>query len=312
MILISEDVWGTPFQLLEGSFPITRNDDLWSNPEELKASLKDVTALVVRNRTKVTAEIIAAAPKLKVIARAGVGLDNIDIKAADAAGVVVVAGLGANAVSVGELTLGLALALLRNVPGHDVATREGGWIRTPGREISGLTWGLLGCGATGLATAKLLQGFGCTIIGYDPYAKNLTNVELTTFDDVLKRSDIVSIHMPSTAETNGTINAKTLSLMKPDAIIVNVGRGEVINEADLMVALRAKTIAGAALDVRAQEPPVKGEMEEILNLILTPHVAGITKESQLRINQILTSNIELVLNSKPATHAVGTLKESSN
>ena len=312
MILISEDVWGTPFQKLEGSFPITRNDDLWNNPEELKASLKDVTALVVRNRTKVTAEIIAAAPKLKVIARAGVGLDNIDIKAADAAGVVVVAGLGANAVSVGELTLGLALALLRNVPGHDVATRDGGWVRTPGRELSGLTWGLLGCGATGLATAKLLQGFGCSVIGYDPYAKNLSNVELTTFDDVLKRSDVVSIHMPSTAETNGSINSASLALMKPDAIIVNVGRGEVINEADLMAALKAKTIAGAALDVRAQEPPVKGEMEEIPNLILTPHVAGITKESQLRINQILTSNIELVLNSKPATHAVGALKESSN
>jgi len=312
MILISEDVWGAPFQKLEGSFPITRNDDLWSNPEELKASLKDVTALVVRNRTKVTAELIAAAPKLKVIARAGVGLDNIDIKAADAEGVVVVAGLGANAVSVGELTLGLALALLRNVPGHDVATRGGGWVRTPGRELSGLTWGLLGCGATGLATAKLLQGFGCSVIGYDPYAKNLSGVELTTFEDVLKRSDVVSIHMPSTAETNGSINATSLALMKPDAIIVNVGRGEVINEADLMAALKAKTIAGAALDVRTQEPPVKGEMESILNLILTPHVAGITKESQLRINQILTSNIELVLNSKPATHAVGALKESSN
>jgi len=312
MILISEDVWGTPFQKLEGSFPITRNDDLWSNPEELKASLKDVTALVVRNRTKVTAEIIAAAPKLKVIARAGVGLDNIDIKAADTAGVVVVAGLGANAVSVGELTLGLALALLRNVPGHDVATRDGGWVRTPGRELSGLTWGLLGCGATGLGTAKLLQGFGCSVIGYDPYAKNLSNIELTTFDDVLKRSNVVSIHMPSTAETNGSINATSLALMKPDAIIVNVGRGEVINETDLMAALKAKTIAGAALDVRAQEPPVKGEMETIPNLILTPHLAGITKESQLRINQILTSNIELVLNSKPATHAVGALKESSN
>ena len=312
MILISEDVWGTPFQKLEGSFPITRNDDLWNNPDELKASLKDVTALVVRNRTKVTAEIIAAAPKLKVIARAGVGLDNIDIKAADAAGVVVVAGLGANAVSVGELTLGLALALLRNVPGHDVATRDGGWVRTPGRELSGLTWGLLGCGATGLATAKLLQGFGCSVIGYDPYAKDLSNIELTTFEDVLKRSDVVSIHMPSTAETNGSINATSLALMKPDAIIVNVGRGEVINEADLIAALKARTIAGAALDVRVQEPPAKGEMEEIPNLILTPHVAGITKESQLRINQILTSNIELVLNSKPATHAVGALKESSN
>jgi D-3-phosphoglycerate dehydrogenase/(S)-sulfolactate dehydrogenase len=247
-----------------------------------------------------------------VIARAGVGLDNIDIKAADAAGVVVVAGLGANAVSVGELTLGLALALLRNVPGHDVATRDGGWIRTPGRELSGLTWGLLGCGATGLATAKLLQGFGCPVLGYDPYAKNLSGVELTTFEDVLKRSDVVSIHMPSTPETNGSINAASLALMKSDAIIVNVGRGEVINEADLMAALKAKTIAGAALDVRAQEPPVKGEMEEIPNLILTPHVAGITKESQLRINQILTANIELVLNSKAATHAVGALKESSN
>ena len=312
MILISEDVWGTPFQALEGSFPIVRNDDLWNKPEELKTALKDATALVVRNRTKVTADVIAAAPKLKVIARAGVGLDNIDIKAADAAGVVVVAGLGANAVSVGELTLGLALALLRNVPGHDVATRDGGWVRTPGRELSGLTWGLLGCGATGLATAKLLQGFGCPVIGYDPYAKNLSGVELTTFEDVLQRSDVVSIHMPSTAETNGSINATTLALMKPDAIIVNVGRGEVINEADLIAALKAKTIAGAALDVRAQEPPIKGEMEQISNLILTPHVAGITKESQLRINQILVSNIELLLNSKPATHAVGALKESSN
>ena len=312
MILISEDVWGAPFQTLEGSFPITRNDDLWSNPEELKASLKDVTALVVRNRTKVTADVIAAAPKLKVIARAGVGLDNIDIKAADAAGVVVVAGLGANAVSVGELTLGLALALLRNVPGHDVATRDGGWVRTPGRELSGLTWGLLGCGATGVATAKLIQGFNCSVLGYDPYAKNVPGVELTTFEDVLKRSDVVSIHMPSTAETNGSINSATLALMKPDAIIVNVGRGEVINEADLIAALKAKTIAGAALDVRAQEPPIKGEMEQIPNLILTPHVAGITKESQLRINQILTANIDLVLNSKPATHAVGALKESSN
>ena len=312
MILISEDVWGTPFQTLEGSFPITRNDDLWSNPEELKAALKDMKALVVRNRTKVTADVIAAAPGLKVIARAGVGLDNIDLKAADAAGVVVVAGLGANAVSVGELTLGLALSLLRNIPGHDVATRDGGWVRTPGRELSGLTWGLLGCGATGVATAKLIQGFNCSVLGYDPYAKNVPGVELTSFEDVLKRSDVVSIHMPSTPETNGSLNAATLALMKKDAIIINVGRGEVINEADLIAALKAKTIAGAALDVRAQEPPTTGEMETIPNLILTPHVAGITKESQLRINQILTANIELVLNSKSAPHAVGALKESSN
>jgi D-3-phosphoglycerate dehydrogenase/(S)-sulfolactate dehydrogenase len=312
MILISEDVWGTPFQKLEGSFPIVRSDDLWKNPEELKKVIKDATALVVRNRTKVTAEIIAAAPNLKVIARAGVGLDNIDIKAADAAGVVVVAGLGANAVSVGELTLGLALSLLRNIPTHDQATRDGNWQRTPGRELSGLTWGLLGCGATGVATAKLLQGFGCKLIGYDPFAKNLQGIELTTFESVLKESDVVSIHMPSTPETNGSINAATLKLMKPDAILINVGRGEVINESDLITALKAKVIAGAALDVRAQEPPVKAEMETIPNLILTPHVAGITNESQLRINEILTSNIAKVLKNESATHAVGALKVSSN
>jgi D-3-phosphoglycerate dehydrogenase/(S)-sulfolactate dehydrogenase len=312
MILISEDVWGTPFQKLEGSFPVVRSDDLWKNPDELKNLIKDATALVVRNRTKVSVDVIAAAPNLKVIARAGVGLDNIDIKAADAAGVVVIAGLGANAVSVGELTLGLALSLLRNIPGHDSVTRDGNWIRTPGRELSGLTWGLLGCGATGLATAKLLQGFGCTIIGYDPYAKDLQGIEITTFEEVLKQSDVVSIHMPSTVETNGSINSETLKLMKPDAVIVNVGRGEVINEADLIKALQTKVIAGAALDVRAQEPPVKGEMETIPNLILTPHVAGITKESQLRINEILASNISKVLKDESATHAVGALKVSSN
>jgi len=311
MILISEDVWGTPFQKLEGSFPIVRNDDLWNNVDELKNSLKDVTALVVRNRTKVTAEVIAAAPKLKVIARAGVGLDNIDIKAADAAGVVVVAGLGANSVSVGELTLGLALSLLRNIPGHDQVTRQGNWIRTPGRELSGLTWGLLGCGATGLATAKLLQGFECKMIGFDPYAKNLSGIELKSFEEVLKESDVISIHMPSTPETNDSINSETLKLMKPDAVLVNVGRGEVINEADLINALKSKVIAGAALDVRAQEPPVKAELETITNLILTPHVAGITSQSQLRINEILASNILKVLSNQVATHAVGLIKESA-
>jgi D-3-phosphoglycerate dehydrogenase/(S)-sulfolactate dehydrogenase len=265
----------------------------------------------------VTAEIIAAAPHLKVIARAGVGLDNIDIKAADAAGVVVVAGLGANAVSVGELTLGLALSLLRSIPTHDVATREGKWIRTPGRELSGLTWGLLGCGATGMATARLIQGFNCKVLGYDPFVKaddpRLPGLQMSmhSLEDVLKGADVVSIHMPSTPQTNNTINSTTLALMKPSAIIVNVGRGEVINEADLIPALKAKIISGAALDVRAQEPPVVGELETLSNVILAPHVAGITAESQLRINEILTANIELMLTGKAAINAVGSIKEST-
>lgn len=318
MILISEDVWGAPFEKLRGSFPIIREDNLWQNPELLKDKLKDAVALVVRNRTQVTAEIIAAAPHLRVIARAGVGLDNIDIKAADSAGVVVVAGLGANAVSVGELTLGLALASLRNIPNHDVATHEGKWIRTPGRELSGLSWGLLGCGATGLATANLLRGFDCNVLGYDPYVKaddprlSPLNITMHSLEDVLKNSDVLSIHMPSTPQTNNTINQRTLSLMKPTAIIINVGRGEVINEVDLIEALKSKRIAGAALDVRAQEPPTIGELESLSNVILAPHIAGITTESQLRINQILTSNIESILNNEPAQNAVGQIKVSTN
>jgi len=314
VILISEDVWGTPFEKLEGRFPLHRDETLWNKPEELKSAIATATALVVRNRTQVTAELIAAAPSLKIIARAGVGLDNIDVKAANAAGVVVAAGLGANAVSVGELTLGLALAVLRNIPTHDQHTREGKWLRTPGRELSGLTWGLLGCGATGVATARLLQGFGCPVVGYDPFVKaddsRLTalNITLHSFDDVLRTSDVVSIHMPSTPDTNGTINERSLALMKPSAIVVNVGRGEVINESDLLSALKGGVIAGAALDVRAQEPPVVGELESLPNVILTPHVAGITRESQLRINEILVENIERVLAGKPASHAVGAVK----
>lgn len=317
MILISEDVWGTPFEALEGSFPILREDNLWNDAELLKEKIKSATALVVRNRTHVTAELIAAAPALKVIARAGVGLDNIDIKAADAAGIVVVAGLGANAVSVAELTLGLSLALLRNIPAHDKATREGKWQRTPGRELSGLTWGLLGCGATGLATARLLQGFGCKVLGYDPFVKSddprlaPLNIEMKSFEEVLAGSDVVSIHMPSTPKTNGSINASTIALMRSHSVLINVGRGEIINEKDLMSALKEKKIAGAALDVRGQEPPATGEMETLPNLILTPHVAGITHESQLRITEILASNIALLLSGKEATHVVGALKVSA-
>lgn len=307
-------MWGAPFEELEGKLSIHRDDSLWSNPVEFKKQLATATALVVRNRTQVTAEIIAAAPHLKIIARAGVGLDNIDVKAADAAGVVVAAGLGANAVSVAELTLGLALALMRTIPEHDGATRAGKWVRTPGRELSGLIWGLLGCGATGLATATLLKGFGTKILGYDPFVKTDDprlidrNISLTTFDEVLRNSDVVSIHMPSTPETNGSINVASIAIMKKGAYLINVGRGEVINEADLISALKSGQIAAAGLDVRAQEPPVAGELEQLPNLILTPHIAGITRESQLRINQILVANIELVLSGKPATHAVGAVK----
>jgi D-3-phosphoglycerate dehydrogenase len=305
VILISEDVWGAPFEELSKRRSIHQDTDLWQDASKLKESVKEAQVLVVRNRTKVTADVIAAAPKLKVIARAGVGLDNIDLEAADSAGVIVVAGLGANAISVAEMTLGLALALSRDIAAQDQITKSGNWNRTPGVEITGKTWGLLGCGATGRATANLLKGFNCKVLGFDPFFQGNAEIQMGTWDEVVSKSDFISVHMPATSQTIGSINQEFFTKMKSTAFLINVGRGELVNEADLIEALKAKTIAGAALDVRTTEPPVKGELEQIQNLILTPHIAGITKESQLAINQILVDNIDLVLDGKKATHAVG-------
>lgn len=245
MILISEDVWSDDFAELQKRFPIVHESDLWNRKEDLKAKLTDAEALVVRNRTQVTRELIEAAPKLKVIARAGVGLDNIDIQAADDNGVVVAAALGINAVAVAEQTLGLALALARSIVDRDRSTRTGEWNRAAGIEISNKTWGLLGFGATGRAVAKLLQGFNCEILAYDPFVKSADGVRLVSLDEVTQESDIISIHLPATKDTTGMFNLSLIKKMKPGSLLVNVGRGEVINESDLESALKDKLIAGA-------------------------------------------------------------------
>ena len=316
MIVISEDVWSADFEALAESFPVLREPDLWSNKDELKAKLADATALVVRNRTQVTREIIEAAPKLKVIARAGVGLDNIDIKAADDNGVVVAAALGINAVAVGEQTVLMALAISRKLIELDASTRAGEWNRKAGREITGKTWGLLGFGATARATAELLKGFKVKVLAYDPFAKpdaeylKSINAELVTMDEVVSKSDYISIHLPATAETKDVINSALLNKMKSSVILVSVGRGEVINEADLETALRDGVIAGAGLDVRAQEPPKDQRFTDLGNVVLAPHVAGITQESQAAINQVLVSEIRAALTGGAQKYAVGAVKQA--
>jgi D-3-phosphoglycerate dehydrogenase/(S)-sulfolactate dehydrogenase len=311
MILISEDVWSDDFVELQKRFPITHEPDLWNRKEDLKTKLANAEALVVRNRTQVTRELIEAAPKLKVIARAGVGLDNIDIQAADDNGVVVAAALGINAVAVAEHTLGLAISLARSIVDRDKSTRAGEWNRAAGTEISNKTWGLLGFGATGRAVAKLLQGFGCEVLAYDPFVKSAEGVKLTNLDEVITKSDVISIHLPATKETTGMFNLSLIKQMKPNSLLVNVGRGEVINESDLESALRDKLIAGAALDVRVDEPPKDDLFKDLSNVILTPHIAGITKESQAAINQVLVSEIEAALKGSPHKYAVGKVKQAT-
>jgi D-3-phosphoglycerate dehydrogenase len=309
VILICEDVWSEDFASLQDRIPIKHEPNLWSRKEDLLVALKDAQALVVRNRTQVTRELIEAAPRLKVIARAGVGLDNIDIKAADEKGVAVIAALGINATAVAELTLGLALALARKITQRDQETRSGAWNRISGIELTGKTWGILGYGATGKAVARLLSGFNCRILAYDPFVTEVSGAILADLDQVIRESEILSIHLPATAATSGLVKKELIEKMRTDALIVNVGRGEVIDEADLETALREGSIAGAALDVRASEPPQDDRFKDLANVILTPHIAGITKESQAAINRILVSEIELAFAGKAQNHAVGSVKQ---
>lgn len=316
MILISEDVWSADFEALAATFPVVREPELWSNVSELKKKLASATALVVRNKTQVTRELIESAPHLKVIARAGVGLDNIDIKAADDHGVVVSAALGINATAVGEETLAMALALSRKLIELDASTRNGEWNRKAGSEISGKTWGLLGFGATARATAELLRGFKVKVLAYDPFAKptseylQFINAKLSTLEEVVTQSDFISVHLPSTPETKNIINSELFATMKKSALIISVGRGEVINEADLEAALKGGVIAGAGLDVRAQEPPQDKRFTDLANVVLAPHIAGITHESQAAINRVLVSEISAALSGGEQKYAVGAVKRA--
>ena len=310
-ILIVEDVYGPPFAALAN---VVYEPTAFNNDALLTQLLADAQALVVRNRTQVTAELLAKAPNLKIVARAGVGLDNIDIAACNDAGVAVVAGLGANAVSVGELAVGLALSVSRQIVQHHNAIGDAKWDRIPGSELSGKTWGLVGCGATAKATAKLLTGFEMKLLGYDPFVKaddpvmQQLGITVTSLEEVLANSDFVSIHVPATKDTTHLINAERLASVKPTSIIINVGRGEVIDETALVSALSDGKIAGAGLDVREIEPSDASLFAKFPNVVLTPHVAGITSESQDRINQILADEITRKFTGESLQYAVGVIK----
>lgn len=286
--------------------------------EDLAKVLQGARSLVVRNRTLVTSELIGLCPDLKAIARAGVGLDNIDVSAADQHGVVVIAPLGSNAVSVAEHSVAMALALFRHILPLDRGTRSGGWDRRAGRELAGKVWGLLGAGATGRACARLARAFGMQVVAFDPYISpdhqelRDLGIELTDLVDVARRADVLSCHLPATEETVGLVGTDLIERMKPSAVLVSVGRGEVVDEGALAVALTEQRLAGAALDVRAEEPPIMGILETLDNVILTPHTAGITSESQGRILEILADELRAVLSGAQSRYAVGRTVEATS
>jgi (S)-sulfolactate dehydrogenase len=302
-VAIVEDVWGEPFERLATDVRVARDAEAWSDPDRLRDAVRQARALVVRNRTQVTAELLAVAPRLEVVARAGVGLDNIDITAADDAGVVVVAPLGANAVSVAEHALTLALAVARHLVPLDADTRAGGWHRRPGTELSGGTWGLLSAGVTARATGRLAGALGMTVIAHHPELVEI-GVRLVGLEELVATSDVLSVHLPALDSTRGMIDAALLAKARPGLILVNCGRGEVLDEDALADALESGHLAGAGLDVRAQEPPVPGRLEQLPNVVLTPHIAGITGAAQRRIGEVLCADIRAVLAGEQASSAV--------
>ncbi|TCP44726.1 D-3-phosphoglycerate dehydrogenase/(S)-sulfolactate dehydrogenase [Tamaricihabitans halophyticus] len=312
-VAVVEDVAGAALDRLALTHDIRWEPDAWVDPDLLRHVMCEAHAVVVRNKAQITAQLLDAAPDLRIVARAGVGLDNIDIAAANAAGVVVSAARGANAVSVAEHTVLLALGVLRDVVAQDRAVRDGTWNRVPGRELSGKTWGLLGLGATGRAVAELLRGFRMRVVAHDPYVSvaepwvATTGVELTDLDTVLGAADVLSVHLPETAETAGLLDAVRLAAMKPNAVLVNVGRGAVVDEQALADAVRAGALGGAGLDVRAVEPPGASPLDAVSRVLYTPHIAGITEESQERIVQLLAEDIEAVLAGQSARNAVGSV-----
>lgn len=311
-VLISENIAGPPVDELGQRHAVLCLPELWKDRAALLQAVSKVRALIVRNQTAVTAELIAAAPRLEVIARAGVGLDNVDAAAASQAGVVVAYTPSQNSISVAELTLGLILAWARKIPAADRHAKGGGWARYQfmGCELHGKKLGVVGFGRIGVLTARRAAAFGMDILAYDPFLDpdNLsvaeTRPQVVGLDELLAAADVVSCHLPSTAQTHALFNYERFCRMKPTALFVNVARGEVVDEAGLVRALEEQKIAGAALDVRKREPPQAGRLEQLPNVVLTPHLGAFTHEGQRRVVASVCRDVAAVLAGNAAANYV--------
>jgi D-3-phosphoglycerate dehydrogenase / 2-oxoglutarate reductase len=262
----------------------------------LAVEIADADGLVVRSTTKVTRELLEKALKLRVIGRAGVGVDNVDMDAATQRGVLVMNTPGGNAVSVAEHTFALMLALARSVPGSNAAIQAGRWEKSSsGMELRGKTLGLIGLGRVGIEVAKRARTFEMSVIAYDPYvtpaAAREVEVELLPLEDVLKRSDVISLHTALSPTTEKIIGAAAIAHMKKGARIVNCARGELIDEAALAEALKSGQVGGAAVDTFAKEPPKDSPLIGLPNVIATPHIAGSTVEAQEQVGTLIAQQV---------------------
>lgn len=309
VVLIAEELSPATLEALGPDFEVRNCDG--ANRAELLAELgKGVDAVLIRSATKMDAEAIAAAKGLRVIARAGVGLDNVDIPAATAAGVMVVNAPTSNIVSAAELAIALLLASARFVSPAHAALRNGKWARSKytGAELFEKTLGIVGFGRIGQLVAHRMQAFGMSVIAYDPYLQPARaaqlNVELVELDELLKRSDFITIHLPKTKETANLIGEEALKKVKPQVRIINAARGGVLDEAALYTAIKEGRVAGAGLDVYATEPCTDSPLFELDEVVATPHLGASTDEAQERAGIAVAVSVRKALGGELVPDAV--------
>jgi len=309
VVLIAEELSPATLEALGPDFEV-RNCDGANRAELLEALGKGVDAVLIRSATKMDAEAIAAAKGLRVIARAGVGLDNVDIPAATAAGVMVVNAPTSNIVSAAELAIALLLASARFVSPAHAALRNGKWARSKytGAELFEKTLGIVGFGRIGQLVAHRMQAFGMNVIAYDPYLQPARaaqlNVELVELDELLKRSDFITIHLPKTKETANLIGEEALKKVKPEVRIINAARGGVLDETALYNAITEGRVAGAGLDVYATEPCTDSPLFELDQVVATPHLGASTDEAQERAGIAVAVSVRKALGGELVPDAV--------
>lgn len=309
-VLIAEFMDEAAVALLRSRFATIYEPELVARREELLGAVAEADALIVRNATRVDGELVAAARKLRVVGRLGVGLDNIDLPACAARGIQVIPATGANALAVAEYVIGTTMALLRRAYGSTPTVAAGEWPRASlvhGRELAGKTLGVVGFGDIGRLTARLGRALGMRVVAFDaqiPATSSIWAEQQTTplrFDELLREADVVSLHVPLTPATRMLIDAGKLALMKHDAILVNTARGGVVDESALAEALKGGRLGGAALDVFATEPlPAGSPLAGCPHLILTPHIAGVTRESNGRVSMLIAEKVAAALDAAGA------------
>ena len=309
VVLIAEELSPATLEALGPDFEV-RNCDGANRAELLEALGKGVDAVLIRSATKMDAEAIAAAKGLRVIARAGVGLDNVDIPASTAAGVMVVNAPTSNIVSAAELAIALLLASARFVSPAHAALRNGKWARSKytGAELFEKTLGIVGFGRIGQLVAHRMQAFGMNVIAYDPYLQPAKaaqlNVELVELDELLKRSDFITIHLPKTKETANLIGEEALKKVKPEVRIINAARGGVLDETALYNAIKEGRVAGAGLDVYSTEPCTDSPLFELDQVVATPHLGASTDEAQERAGIAVAVSVRKALGGELVPDAV--------